>query len=149
MTVPTGSTNVTDPQVLHIDDDPTLRDLTAELLERVDDGVTVRSESDPTAVTERIETEPIDCVVSDYRMPEMDGLELCRRIRESHSDIPFFLFTNEYNEEVVDRAMSFGVTDYIQKESGVVHYKLLAYRIRTAVRHHQIRERIQELEDPA
>jgi PleD family two-component response regulator len=149
MTSPTGSTNGADLQVLHIDDDATLRDLTAELLERVDDGVTVRSESDPTAVPGRIKAEPIDCVVSDYRMPEMDGLELCQRVRETHSDIPFFLFTTEYSEEVVDRAMSFGVTDYIQKESGTTHYKLLAHRIRNAVRHHRIRERIRQLEDPA
>lgn len=149
MTTPPGSTDATDLEVLHIDDDAALRDLTAELLERVDDGITVKSESDPTVVPGRIEAEPIDCVVSDYRMPETDGLELCRRIRDTHPDIPFFLFTTEYGEEVLDRAMSFGVTDYIQKESGTTHYKLLAYRIRNAVRHHRIRERIQELEDPA
>ena len=140
---------MTDLQILHVDDDATLRDLTAELLERVDDGIAVRSEADPTAVPGRIDAEPIDCVVSDYRMPEMDGLELCRRVREDHPDVPFFLFTSEYGEEIVDRAMSFGVTDYIQKESGVTHYKLLAYRIRNAVRHHRARERIREIEDPA
>jgi CheY-like chemotaxis protein len=133
-------------RVLHVDDNPALRDLTAELLERVDGNISVRSEADPTAVPGRVATEPIDCVVCDFEMPGTDGLEVCDRIRSEHPALPFFLFTSKQDEELVDRALEAGVTDYVQKESGIEHYKLLANRVRNAVAHHQVRERVAELE---
>lgn len=133
-------------RVLHVDDDPALRDLTADILERVDEDLRVLSESDPTAVPGRIETEAVDCVVSDLRMPECDGFELCERVRRDHPDLPFFLFTSEGRAGLVDRAMSLGATDLIEKDPGIDQYKLLANRIDRAVEHHRARERIDELE---
>ncbi|MEF8841897.1 MAG: response regulator [Haloarculaceae archaeon] len=146
----TGS--VTPPRhvrVLHVDDDPALRDLAADFLERVDEEMTVRSESDPRAVPERIESEPIHCVVSDKRMPECDGLELCRRVREDHPDLPFVLFTSEGGDDVVERANEVGVTDYVPKAPGVEQYELLADRIRAAVEHRRSRERYDDVETPS
>jgi DNA-binding NtrC family response regulator len=132
--------------VLHVDDNPALLDLTAELLERADTGITVLSESDPTAVPIRIATESIDCVVSDYEMPDCDGLELCHHVRRDHPHLPFFLFTGMGGRELVSEAMAAGVTDYIQKQPGVEQYTLLANRIINAVLFHRARERIVELE---
>lgn len=139
----------TDIRVLHVDDHAALLDLTAELLENVDDGITVVSESDPTEAMARMRTEEIDCVVSDYAMPEMDGLELCRRIRCEYPHVPFFVFTSRSGEEIVDRAFAAGATDYIQKEAGLTQYKLLAHRIENAVDHHQARKYIDEVSDAA
>ena len=135
-----------DVRVLHVDDDPALRDLTADILERVDDGVRVLSEADPTAVPGRIEAESVDCVVSDLRMPERDGFELCEQVRRDHPDLPFFLFTSDSSAGLVDRAMAVGATDLIQKDPGIDQYRLLANRIGRAVEHHRARERIDELE---
>lgn len=134
-------------RVLHVDDSAPLRDLTAEFLERVDDRITVRSEADPTAVLGHLRADEIDCVVSDYEMPELDGIELCRQVRTEYPDLPFFLFTNREDEEIVDRAMAAGATDYLRKESGLVQYKLLAHRIGNAVRHRRTRRRLAELEE--
>lgn len=128
--------------VLHVDDDSAFRDLAAELLERADDSITVHSESDPTAVPAYIENEPIDCVVSDFDMPECDGLELCRQIRREYPEFPFVLFTNRTGEEIVDQAMSADATDYIKKETGTHHYKLLANRITLAVTRHRALRRL-------
>jgi DNA-binding NtrC family response regulator len=135
-----------DVRVLHVDDDPALLDLTADILERVDDGVSVLSESDPTAAPDRIEREPVDCVVSDLRMPECDGLELCERVRRVHPELPFFLFTSESGSGLVDRAMEVGATDFIEKDPGIDQYKLLVNRIERSVEHHRARKRIVELE---
>ncbi|WP_336134545.1 response regulator [Natronomonas amylolytica] len=132
--------------VLHVDDDSAFRDLAAELLERADGSITVCSESDPTAVPACVEADPIDCIVSDFDMPECDGLELCRRIRRDHPEFPFVLFTNRTGEEIVDRAMSAGATDYIQKETGTHHYELLANRITLAVTRHRALRRLGEVE---
>lgn len=133
-----------DIRVLHVDDDPAFRDLAAALLERVDDAITVRSESDPTVVPARIEEEPVDCVVSDFQMPERDGLELCRAVRAEYPELPFVLFTNETGEGIVDRAMAAGATDYIRKETGTHHYTLLANRITLAVTRHRALRRLAE-----
>lgn len=135
-----------DVRVLHVDDDPALLDLTADILERVDDDVRVLSESDPTAVLERLEREPVDCVVSDLRMPECDGFELCERVRRIHPDLPFFVFTSESGGGLVDRAMAVGATDFIEKDPGIDQYKLLVNRIERSVEHHRARKRIVELE---
>ncbi len=136
-------------RVLHVDDSAPLRDLTAECLETVDKDLTVISKADPTAVLETIAAEGIDCIVSDYEMPQRNGIELCRQVRKEHPVIPFFLFTNHCTEAIVDNAIANGVTDYIQKESGLVHYKILANRIRNAVQHYHAREQINAVEDPA
>lgn len=132
--------------VLHVDDNPALRDLTAEFLEKVSTAITVHSVADPTAVPATLEREPIDCVVSDYEMPEQNGLELCRAVRDDHPDLPFFLFTSRGGEEIVGRAMVAGATDYIQKEPGVEQYTLLANRIDNAVSRHRTEARLAELE---
>jgi DNA-binding NarL/FixJ family response regulator len=120
-------------RVLHVDDDPALLDLTADFLERLDGEITLLSETDPRAVPERLETEAIDCVISDKRMPECDGLELCRRVREAHPDLPFVLFTSERGDDVIDRTMEVGATGFVAKEPGVEQYERLADRVREAV----------------
>jgi CheY-like chemotaxis protein len=135
-------------QVLHVDDDSAFRDLAAELLERADDSITVLSESDPTAVPATIEAQPVDCIVSDFDMPECDGLELCRRVRRDYPEFPFVLFTNRTGEEIVDRAMAAEATDYIPKETGTHHYELLANRITLAVTRHRALHRLGEVEGP-
>ena len=127
-------------RVLHVDDDPALLDLTAEFLERLDDRVTVRSESDPLAVPERLGSESVDCLVSDVRMPECDGFELCERVRADHPDLPIVLFTSERGDDVADRAARAGATDYVVKSPGVEQYRALAARIREAVRSRRARD---------
>lgn len=126
-------------EVLYVDDDPALRDLTAEMLERVHPAISVRTESDPTSVPGHLTEESIDCLVSDYHMPEMDGLELYDRVRDAHPDVPFFLFTNNDQPELIETALDAGVTDYVEKQPGIAHYKLLANRITNAVQHHRTR----------
>lgn len=121
-------------RVLHVDDDPALRDLTADLLERLEDRMTVRSESDPLAVPERLETEAVDCLVSDVRMPGCDGFELCERVREAHPELPVILFTSERGADTADRAVRAGATDCVVKAPGVEQYRVLAGRIGDAVR---------------
>lgn len=132
--------------VLHVDDNAALRDLTAELLEKVEPSITVRSEADPSRVLDLLDSATIDCVVSDYEMPYLDGIELCTAIRSTKPDFPFFLFTGKARASVIESALEAGVTDFVEKDAGVEQYRLLANRIMNAVRHHRDRDRLAEFE---
>ncbi|WP_050032706.1 PAS domain-containing response regulator [Halorubrum halophilum] len=120
-------------RVLHVDDEPAFLDLVATYLERIDDAFEVRSETDVDAALEAVESGSIDCVVSDYEMPDTDGLAFLERVRERDRTVPFVLFTGKGSEEIASEAISAGVTDYIQKRSGTDQYTVLANRVRNAV----------------
>ena len=124
-------------RVLHVDDEPAFLDLVATYLERMDDAFEVRSETDVDAALDAIESEPIDCVVSDYEMPGTDGLDFLERVRERDPTVPFILFTGKGSEEIASEAISAGVTDYLQKRSGTDQYTVLANRIANAVSGHR------------
>ena len=120
-------------RVLHVDDDPDFRDLTAELLEREDDRFDVTTAEGPSEGRERLDSTEFDCVVSDFDMPGESGIAFLETVRMDYPDLPFILFTGKGSEEVASDAISAGVTDYLQKAIGSEQYELLANRIATAV----------------
>ncbi|MFB6228137.1 MAG: PAS domain S-box protein, partial [Halobacteriales archaeon] len=120
-------------RILHVDDDPSITDLTGTFLEREDDRFTIETAASADEGLQRISDHPPDCIVSDYNMPGMNGIEFLQTVREEHPDLPFILFTGKGSETVASDAISADVTDYLQKGSGTEQYELLANRIRNAV----------------
>lgn len=120
-------------QILHIDDEPEFTDLTATFLERQDDRFAVETATSAKAGLDSIRNSQPDCVVSDYNMPGMDGLELLQAVRDDYPTLPFILFTGQGSESIASDAIAAGVTDYLQKGTGSERYELLANRIRNAV----------------
>jgi PAS domain S-box-containing protein len=117
--------------VLHVDDDPSVTDLSATLLG--EQGLRVTTETDPEAAVERFDPAEFDCVVSDYEMPRLDGLDLYRRLdpQFDHADFPYILFTGKGSESIAAEALNVGVTGYLQK-GGPEQYERLANRIDNA-----------------
>jgi DNA-binding NtrC family response regulator len=60
-------------------------------------------------------------------------LEFLDRLRQHRSELPFILFTGKGNEEIASEAITAGVTDYLQKETGTDQYRVLANRIHNSV----------------
>jgi len=120
-------------RVLHVDDDPDFVAVAADSLEAADDRISVETATSARSGLDRLAEDRFDAVVSDYDMPEMNGLKLLDAIRETNPDLPFILFTGKGSEEVASEAISMGVTDYLQKSFGVEVYELLANRIENAV----------------
>ncbi|MFD1569860.1 PAS domain S-box protein [Halorubrum laminariae] len=127
-------------RVLHVDDEPDFADLTADFLERIDDRFTVETATSVAAGRSALDEDPaVDCVISDYDMPEQSGIDFLRRVREDHPHLPFVLFTGKGSETIASEALRAGATDYLQKDAGTEQYELLANRVANAVR--QVRGR--------
>ena len=132
--------------VLCVDDDRDFVELSAEFLERASDRLTVQTETDPTRVNNRIALSTIDCLVSDYEMPRLDGLALLEQVRTDHPDLPFILFTGKGSEAVASRAVSLDVTGYHRKEPGRDQFRMLANTIENAVDGHRAHRLAQDRE---
>ncbi len=132
---------VSEIAVLHVDDDSAFTGLVSEMLESLDGRITVTSETDPTAAAATLEnTSEYDCLVTDFQMPGMNGIELLESVRDHSPELPVVLFTGEGSERVASNAISAGVTDYLQKETNTDIYEVLANRIADAVSHKQAQE---------
>lgn len=120
-------------RVLHVDDDADLVGLAATFVERADDDVTVRTETRATDALAALDGGSFDCVVSDYAMPEVDGLDFLERVRETHPELPFVMFSGEESDGLVGDAIAAGADGFVRKETGTDQYDLLALQIRNAV----------------
>ncbi|WP_234953627.1 PAS domain S-box protein [Halosegnis longus] len=116
-----------------MEDDAAFAELVSVYLERDEDAISVHTAATPEEGRELLTAREIDCIVSDYDMPEMNGIEFLERVRETYPDLPFILYTGKGSEEVASEAISAGVTDYLQKERGTSQYTVLANRIHNAV----------------
>jgi len=68
-------------RVLHVDDNEQILDLTSTYLERKSEAISIVSETDPSNALGTIDEERIDCIVSDFDMPQMDGLKFLEAVR--------------------------------------------------------------------
>jgi len=133
-------------RVLIVDDDPSLADLMADQLSDLRDSFSIRVETNPKDALDAVETGNIDCVLSDYHMPDMDGLELLRYVREMEHGIPFILFTSRGSEEIASEAVSEGVTDYFRKRRGTEQWEVLANRIENSAARYRAERAVQRRE---
>ncbi len=88
-----------------------------------------------------IKEELYDAVLTDLRMPQMDGIDLCGHIGESQPDIPIILMTAFGNLETAIRA---GTYDFITKP---IEMEILSLTLERAVNHHRLKGQIQLLND--
>lgn len=130
--------------VLHVDDNPGFTDLTADMLTREHDQLTVETATTASEGLDRLAERDFDCIVSDYEMPGVDGIEFLERVRAEYPNLPFILYTGKGSEEVASEAISAGVTDYLQKDSGMDHYTLLVNRITNVVDSYRSQQKLAE-----
>jgi PAS domain S-box-containing protein len=68
-----------------------------------------------SAALDVLSTQKYDAIVSDYQMPEMNGIEFLKLLREGNDNTPFILFTGKGREEIVIEALKNGADFYLQK----------------------------------
>jgi CheY-like chemotaxis protein len=100
--------------ILIVDDDPIIRQCYAELLG--DAGYTVISCPDGQSALLAIhEGLCADLIITDYRMPGMNGLELIEQLRKYAPRIPVIMCSLYMRPDVYVKALSLGVTEYLEK----------------------------------
>jgi two-component system nitrate/nitrite response regulator NarL len=107
-----------DIRVLVVDDHAILRDGICSLLER-QAGITVVGEAgNGGEALERVEQLQPDIVLMDVAMPEMDGLQATRRIKELYPEIKVLILTQHDNQEYITPLLQAGAAGYVLKRSG-------------------------------
>ncbi len=99
--------------ILVVEDDAVALDLLAEILRRNQFRVWVASSVDMAIGL--LEKTAVDLVLSDLRMPDRDGMDLLRHIRENNSDLPVVLLSAFGDEHLWVEALSAGAVDLIPK----------------------------------
>ncbi|MCX6648981.1 MAG: PAS domain S-box protein [Candidatus Bathyarchaeota archaeon] len=130
-----GNSSVGVVRVLLVDDDESQRELTKYTLEKADPSQKITAVLRPSNALRTLSKQQFDCIVSDYQMPEMNGIQFCAEVRKK-SNIPFIIYTGRGSEEVASQAFAAGVDDYVRKETDLAHYQVLVRRIRHAVERH-------------
>ena len=100
------------------------------------EGFETETEENGRRAYERIVQEQYDLVLLDIMLPDMDGLEVCRRVREI-SDVPIIMLTAKDDVEDKVNGLDIGADDYITKPFAI--QELLA-RVRAAIRVHKANE---------
>jgi PAS domain S-box-containing protein len=133
-------------RVLYVDDEPGLLEIGKLFLEQSGQ-ISVDIITSAPAALSRMQSENFDAVVSDYQMPEMDGIAFLKIIRASYPELPFILFTGRGREEVVVEAINNGVDSYLQKGGDpTAQFTELLHRIRIAIERRQAVRALRESE---
>ncbi len=119
--------------VLHVDDDPTVIEISKLILMdignfEIDDACCVDEGF------KKLLTKHYDVVISDYEMPQKNGLQFLKELRHRKNEIPFILFTGKGREEVAMEALNLGADGYYNKNGAPeTVYGELCHGIRMAV----------------
>jgi DNA-binding NtrC family response regulator len=129
------------PRLLIVDDDQgTLASLSrAFALE----GYTTLTATSASRALDKLQEEPVDAVLSDVVMPEMDGLQFLSRVKERSPDVPVILMSGQATVETAVKATRMGALDFVEKPVGL---ERLLLTLRNALRLDRLERENRELQ---
>jgi excisionase family DNA binding protein len=108
-----GSANAGRPRVLVVDDEATIRDLLSKTLALAEYDVDLAP--DGRSALDRLRMIPYDLLITDLKMPGVDGLTVIREARRLKADLPVIIITGFSNEASAIEAVNLGVSGYLTK----------------------------------
>lgn len=134
-------------KILLIDDNPDHQMLGCKALQTLGKNTSVTTVATAVEGLRALEEQEFELVIADYRMPEMDGLELLGVLNQRRINVPVVIVTGLGNERVAVRALKEGAHDYVIKESGYLELlPSIAERAITAFRtRHQLEDARRQL----
>jgi two-component system, response regulator RpfG len=103
--------------VMIIDDQSTGRVVLEKIVRSVDAEIQTQAFADPLVAIEWAKTHPLDLILTDYKMPQLDGVETIKRLRQVDSclDVPIVVITILEDRDIRYRALEAGATDFLTK----------------------------------
>jgi two-component system, response regulator RpfG len=103
--------------VIIVDDQSVSRMILSELIRSISDDIQVESFAEPVAALERVRSHCVDLILTDFKMPHMDGVEFTRWLRQIPTcvDVPLVVITCVVDKAVRYRALEAGATDFLSK----------------------------------
>jgi len=128
-------------RILIVDDDPHAVEILTLMLGR--EGYNCASATSGAAALDRLHNGPTDVILLDVMMPEMDGLQVCERLRQDEAlrEIPVILLTAKDDMETRSRGMTLGVSEYLTKP---INKRELFVRIEAQLHARQINQKLSE-----
>lgn len=123
-------------RLLHIDDEEVTLLITRKFLKKLDKNLNVTSMTSPKEAINALAENRYDCIISDYAMNDLNGIELARRVK-NFLNVPFILYTGKGSEEVAQQAFRSGIDDYVRKDFEPSHYEVLLNSIKRAIQRHR------------
>jgi signal transduction histidine kinase len=130
-----------EPHILIVDDDLALLQALPHMIALRIHGVQVDTAASAQEAIEHIQEYDYDAIVSDIKMPGMDGLELLTKIQLLRPEIPTLLITGHSDQELITQALRAGAYDFIQKPIDRVYFVSALHR---ATQTRQLRRQVQE-----
>ena len=115
-------------KILIVDDEFNSRTLLAQLFQ--EDGYSADTAENGKTALEALDGTPFDILITDIRMPVMDGIELFHRVKEIYPHMPVILFTAYGTIEAAVNALKEGVFHYLEKP---VNFDLLKHTVQQAL----------------
>ncbi len=131
---------MSEPRILVVDDDESLRRVTEVQLE--EEGYQVATAAGGEEALRLLEQGPYDLVISDLKMPGMGGVDLLREIRQRYPEVVVILLTAFGTVETAVEAMKLGAYDYVTKPVNPDALRLIVER---ALDHVRLREEVRSL----
>jgi DNA-binding NtrC family response regulator len=130
-------------RVLLVDDEPEFLETLEKRMKKRQ--VTVHGVRSGEAALEFLQENPVDVVVLDVRMPQMDGIEALRQMKKAHPLIEVILLTGHASMEVAVEGMEYGAFDYLMKPMDIDE---LLFKVEDAVQKKRIQEeKIRRMEE--
>src|ERR1700722_5903012 len=118
--------------VLIVDDEPTIREACAKVVQM--SGMHATTVSTAEEATEVIENTAIDIVLTDLMLPQTSGLELLKRVHETHPNLPVIVLTQYGTIDSAVAATRMGAIDYVTKPFRIEELQARLERASRAVR---------------
>lgn len=124
-------------KILIVDDDASIRDMLSIVLKK--EGFTIDTAENGRTFLGKIKKNPYDLVISDIKMPDINGIELLKKIKQVNPQIPVIMITAYASTNDAVLAMKYGAEDYIIKPFNIEELKILINK--------SIRQRDMEIEN--
>ena len=102
-------------KILVVDDDAILRTLLVRLLKKIKKDFQIMTAADGCMALEALKVTPVDLVLTDYQMPEMDGMEAFTEIKKLYPDLPIIMMSGYGDDKLSKVFLQAGGAGFIKK----------------------------------